>query len=307
MENNVIGVTAKSFLDNKTLVTELKKTFPDFEILTAGTNQEILEKSRYALVGREAINGHTLSPRLRTIIKYGVGLDNIDLDYCSKNNVSVYYAPGVNRDEVVEQTLGFMIGLSRNLYRANTEMHQGEWIKDGGRSLSELTVGIIGAGSIGGKLAEILATLFRPKLMICDIVDKSHLAQTWNAKLASLEECLAACDIITFHVPLTTQTKDLVSDHHLMMMKPGLILINTSRGEVISETVLIRGLEQKIIAGAALDVFQEEPLAKDSKLRSFEQVILSPHTSGNSQAAVLKMGRAAIDLLKSAIQSSREC
>ncbi|MEI8025409.1 MAG: NAD(P)-dependent oxidoreductase [Pseudomonadota bacterium] len=306
MENNVIGVTAKSFLANKTLVTELKKTFPDFEILTTGTDQEILEKSRYALVGREPINAHTLPPRLRTIIKYGVGLDNIDLDYCSKNNASVYYAPGVNRDEVVEQTLGFMIGLSRNLHRANTEMHQGGWIKDGGRSLSELTVGIIGAGSIGGKLAELLATIFRPKLMICDIVDKSHMAQNWNTRLASLEECLAACDLITFHVPLTSQTRDLVSDRHLAMMKPGLMLVNTSRGEVISETALIRGLEQKIIAGAALDVFHEEPLAQDSKLRSFKQVILSPHTSGNSHAAVLKMGRAAIELLKSAILSSRE-
>ena len=306
MENNIIGVTAKSFLSNKTLVAELKKTFPDFQILTAGTDQEILDQSRYALVGRELINSHTLPPKLKTIIKYGVGLDNIDLEYCSKSNVSVYYAPGVNREEVVEQALGFMIGLSRNLYRANSEMHKGEWIKDGGRSLSELTVGIIGAGNLGGKLAEILSTTFRPKLMICDTVDKSPLAQNWNARLASLEECLAFCDIITFHVPLTPQTINLVSDHHLTMMKPGLMLINTSRGEVISETALIRGLEQKIIAGAALDVFHEEPLAKDSKLRSFEQVILSPHTSGNSHAAVLKMGRAAIELLKSAIQSSRE-
>jgi phosphoglycerate dehydrogenase-like enzyme len=89
-------------------------------------------------------------------------------------------------------------------------------------------------------------------------------------------------------------------------MKPGLMLINTSRGEVLSEQTLIRGLEQKIIAGAALDVFHEEPLAKDSKLRSFDQVILSPHTSGNSEAAVLKMGRAAIDLLKSITQPGKD-
>lgn len=297
----MIGVTAKSFLGNPTLLGELIKSFPGFSIVTTGSDQEILARAHYALVGREPIHELTLPPQLKKIVKYGVGLDNIDLEYCKKVGVSVFHAPGVNREEVVEQTLGFMIGMSRSLFHANKQMHQGTWNKNGGRSLSELCIGIIGAGNVGGKLAEVLAQLFRPRLMICDLEDKSQLALNLNARLASYEECLGACDMLSFHVPLTSKTRHLFSKRHLPLLKPGCILINTSRGEVLEESALVLGLEQGVIQGVALDVFDEEPLPAASKLRSFDQAVLSPHIAGNSQAAVLKMGRAAIDLLKVAV------
>ena len=305
MENKVIGVTAKSFLGNQTLVAELMKSFPNHTVLTTGTDEDILGKSHYALVGREPIHALTVPPQLKTIVKYGVGLDNVDLEFCQKAGISVFHAPGVNRDEVVEQTLGLMIGMTRNLFHANQEMHQGTWIKNGGKSLSELCIGIIGAGNVGGQLAEVLARVFRPKLLICDIADKSQLALNLNAKLAGFEECLRACDVVSFHVPLTTKTRNLFSEQHLPLLKPGCILINTSRGEVLSESALVLGLERGLIHGAALDVFDEEPLPLTSKLRSLDHVVLTPHIAGNSQAAVLKMGRAAMDLLKTAVEANR--
>ena len=297
MPARTIAVTATSFKANASLMAELKSALPSWKVISDGSFSDLLESASYLLVGREKIDATTLKPHHKAIVKYGVGLDNIDLKACENAGVPVYSAPGVNRDEVVEQTLGLMIGLTRNLFYSNQEVHSQIWNKNGGRSLSELTVGIIGAGNIGTRLTEVLAKTFRPKILICDILDKSHLSTHFNAQQVDFEECLRSSDILTFHVPLTDGTREMFNRNSLDNVKPGCFVINTSRGEVICDATLLQGLEKKIIRGAALDVFTEEPLPLESPLRSRPEIILTPHIAGNSGAAVLKMGRAAIQLL----------
>lgn len=293
-----IAVTATSFQNNSTLMAELRSAFPNWNIRSQGDFKDLFNSASYLLVGREKVDASTLRPHHKAIVKYGVGLDNIDFSACEAMGISVYSAPGINRDEVVEQTLGFMIGLSRNLFYANQEMHAHVWNKNGGQSLSELTVGIIGAGNIGTRLTEVLSKTFRPKILICDVKDKSHLSMHFNAHLVDYAECLRSSDILTFHLPLTDSTQNMFSRDSLKLVKPGCFIINTSRGEVICEESLIEGIQKKLIRGAALDVFPHEPLPKESPLRSYSEIVLTPHIAGNSEIAVLKMGRAAIELLK---------
>lgn len=300
MPAKTIAVTATSFKADASLMAELRGAFPSWKVISEGSFTDLLDSASYLLVGREKIDITTLRPHHKAIVKYGVGLDNIDIKACEDTGVFVYSAPGVNRDEVVEQTLGYMIGLSRNLFYSNQEVHSHIWNKNGGRSLSELTIGIIGAGNIGTRLTEVLAKTFYPKILIYDIKDKSYLSSHFNAHQVGFDECLRSSDILTFHVPLTNTTRGMFNGDSLELVKPGCFVINTSRGEVVCDVALVQGVEKKIIRGAALDVFSEEPLPLESPLRSRPEIILTPHIAGNSKAAVLKMGRAAIRLLVTA-------
>lgn len=282
-------------------MNELFVTFPDFEIIYDRPYREILAKSDYAIVGRERINQESLTPRLKAISKYGVGVDNIDFDDCKKNSTHVFFTPGVNKEEVVELTLGQMIVLSRNMIGCSKLLENKIWSKNGGRSLSELTIAIIGVGNIGTLLARVLTSTFRPKILLCDILDKNRLCQEINALQVPYEQCLREADLISFHVPFDLTTQNLFNSHCLKFVKRGVMIINNSRGECVNELAIIEGLKEGIIGQVALDVFAEEPLPIDSGLTDFPQVFLTPHIAGNSEAAVLKMGRAAITGLLAAI------
>jgi len=282
-------------------MNELETAFPDANIIYGKPYQELLAQAEYAIVGREIINAKVLSPNLRVISKYGVGLDNIDFHACKSNKTDVYFSPGVNREEVVELTLANMIILTRNMIHSNQMLKKGIWLKNGGKSLSELTVALIGLGNIGTLMAETLVSTFRPRLLLCDILDKSQLSHQLNAPQLSFEECLRQADLISFHVPFDHSTKSLFNCKSLEILKPGAIIINTSRGEVVDEEALTTGVERGIIKSAAIDVFCEEPLNSNSKLNGIPEIFLTPHIAGNSLSAVLKMGRAAIDRLKETI------
>jgi D-3-phosphoglycerate dehydrogenase len=199
----------------------------------------------------------------------------------------------VNCVAVAEQTIGLMIGLSRNLFSNVQLLRQGAWNKNGGRSLSDLRVGVIGVGFIGKAVVRALE-FFGAEVLCHDIVDIQEFASTQGADVVSLDELLQKSDIVSLHVPLTDLTREMICKRTLSIMRPGSMLVNTARGEIIQMDDLYESLKSGHLAAAALDVFPDEPFL-DRKFLEMKNVICTPHTSGNSEGAILAMGRAAIE------------
>jgi phosphoglycerate dehydrogenase-like enzyme len=294
----LVAVTGRSFSAHPELRCLLQECFSHVRFNEQGqyfSSQELvdfLQNSSAAIIATEKIDEQVLSrlPDLRVISKYGVGMDNIDLEACAKYGVEVRSSEGANAFEVAEHTLGVMIGLSRRLFVNCELMRTGRWQKKGGRSLSELTIGLVGFGHIGKSVAKLLAP-FSPKLLVND------LEEVPGYQNASKEEIFQSADIVSLHLPLTEQTHNLVGEKMLSLMRPESALINTARGAIVDTNALIKALKEKRPAFAYLDVFASEPL-QDEELSQVPNLFLTPHTAGGSEQAVMNLGLAAIKNLK---------
>ena len=238
---------------------------------------------------------------MKIIAKYGVGLDNLDVEAAEELGIAVGWTGGVNKRSASEQTLGFMLGLSRNLFFSSFILKQGKWEKEGGRLLSESCVGIIGCGHIGTDVVRLLQP-FNCRVLICDLLDKSGVEEAYRVTQVSLEQLLAEADVVSLHVPLTELTHFMVNDEFLQQMKPHAHLVNNSRGPIVNQQALKNALQQKIIAGAALDVYEIEP-PEDLEFLDLPNLMVTPHIGGSANEAILAMGRSAISHLKRHFQN----
>lgn len=299
-----ITVTSPSFSKNKLLSSEISSIFPNVKLNLDGVRFdkqgliEYLKDADAAVVGLEMIDDDVLAacPKLKIIAKYGVGLDSIDLEACKKRGVSIGWSGGVNRLSVAEMALGFMLMLCRNLYMTSNQLKSGTWNKSGGVQLSGKTVGIIGFGYIGQELARLLAP-FGCKVIANDIADKTKEVEALGVELVDKSRIFAESDIVTVHTPLTAQTKNIINKDTLSLMKKTAFVINTARGGIVDEEALKTALQGGMIAGAALDVYLEEPPV-DKELLGLPNLICTPHIGGNAEEAVLAMGRSAIAHLR---------
>ena len=194
-----------------------------------------------------------------------------------------------------------MLGLCRNVFSTGYPLKQSKWEKEGGQQLTGKIVGVIGCGNIGSDLIQLLAPL-QCNLLVCDIVDKSEFCRKHNAAQTSLENLISKSEIVSLHVPLTSLTKKMVNKSFLDQMKLTAYLINTSRGDVVDQEALKTALLRGDIAGAALDVFVEEP-PSDEEFLSLPNLMVTPHIGGNAKEAVEAMGRSAIEHLVSFFKS----
>ena len=298
-----VKVSTIAFSKNKYLVECLLKEFPDAEVNTEGVRVNGSDLVDYfynvegAIIGLELITPTILEqlPKLKMISKYGVGLDNIDLNACKDRNVQIGWTGGVNKRSVTEMTLGFMLMLSRNLFTTSNKLKQLVWDKKGGSQLTGKTIGIIGLGNIGKDLVSLLQP-FGCDFLVNDIKDISDYARLHNLSCVSKEEIYKNADIITIHTPLTKKTSNLINSEVFSVMKPTAFLINTARGGIVNEIDLKFALENKIISGAALDVYESESVLNEGLL-ALPNLICTPHTGGNANEAVLAMGLSAIDHL----------
>lgn len=299
-----IKVTSISFSKNEFLVSELKKFFPNSVVnekfIRFKDNDLInyLSDADGAIIGVEDINDNVLKqlPNLKFISKYGVGLNNIDIDSCKNRNVKIGWVGGVNRYSVAEQTVCFMIMLSRNLYISSNELkYNYSWVKNGGFQIRNKKIGIIGLGFIGKEVVNLLKP-FNCEILANDIIDLSNFAKANGIKLVSKETILKSCDIITIHTPLDNSTINMISNKEFNLMKDTSFIINTSRGGIIEENALYYALKNKLISGAALDVYLDEP-KPFKKLCQIRNLICTPHIAGNSIESVKGMGMASIDHL----------
>jgi D-3-phosphoglycerate dehydrogenase / 2-oxoglutarate reductase len=219
----------------------------------------------------------SLMSRCLLIQQPSVGFDGIDHRAAAELGIPVANAAGHNRDGVADWTIMAILVLLRHAARGDREMRAGAWPAPTmrGRELGSMTVGIVGIGNIGQAVAGRLRA-FGTRVLYTDVAPIG-LAGATSLPLAEL---LAAADVVTVHVPLDQDTRGLVGEAELARMRPGALLVNASRGPVVDEAALLAALRSGHLGGAALDVFEVEPLAADSPLRSLENVFLSPHTAG---------------------------
>jgi D-3-phosphoglycerate dehydrogenase len=299
-----VAVTSPSFSKHPDLIAEMENSFSDFKLNTKGTRFSTSELIEYlqgydaAIVGLDEINKTVIDalPELKIIAKYGVGLNNIDLDYCKQKNIKIGWTGGVNKLSVAEMVIGNAISLLRNLYVSSNQLKNGDWIKNGGQQLSGKTVGIIGVGHIGKEVIRLLKP-FNCEILVNDIINQDEYYKTVKVQQADKETIFKQAHVITIHTPLTEQTKNIVNKQSLNTMKQDAIIINTARGGIVNQDDLKEALLNQKIGGAALDVYDKEPVT-DMDLLSIPNLINTPHVGGNSKEAVKAMGMSAIRHLK---------
>lgn len=298
-----VKVSTIAFSKNKLLVETLLNHFPDAEVNDSGkriNDGELIDyfaDAEAVIVGLERITPELLDklPKLRIIAKYGVGLDNIDLIACKNRGILVGWSGGINKRSVAEMALGFMIALCRNLFSTSNELKQFIWNKSGGVQLSGKTIGIIGLGNIGKELVLLLKP-FGCNILVNDIEDVSEFATANNLQCVDKNTLISLSDIVSIHTPLTSETRNMFTIKEFNQMKKSTFIINTARGGIINELDLKIALKEKIIAGAALDVYETEP-PSDKELLELPNIICTPHTGGNAAEAVYAMGESAINHL----------
>ncbi len=302
INNLVVGVTTVAFSKNETLIAQLqnigfKKVLTNVEGKRFSKDELILFLSQcdVAIVGLDEIDKSVLSQttKLKAISKYGVGLNNINFEDCNKYNVDVLHTQGVNKRSVSEMTFGFMLGLARNLFLTSNLLKNGTWKKDGGMQLSGKKIGIIGVGNIGKDLISLLKP-FNCEILVNDIVDQKKYYEENKLLEVSKEFIFKNADFITVHVPLDRTTENIINKKSLSTMKSSSFVINTARAGIINQEDLKWALQNEIIAGAAIDVYDNEP-PLDKELLLFPNLINTPHIGGNSKEAVEAMGISAIN------------
>jgi D-3-phosphoglycerate dehydrogenase len=299
-----VAVTSKSFSKNEILIKEFSKNFNEIKLNHSSkklTDEELIDFLKDcdgAIIALEEFNKNVIDnlPNIKAISKFGVGLNNIDIEYAKSRNIKIGWEKGVNKQSVAEMTLGFMLMLIRNLYVTSNLLSNGIWQKNGGYSLYNKTIGIIGVGNIGQELINLLKA-FNCTILVNDVINQDEYYKKYNLKEVSKEEIFRHSDIITIHTPLNEQTNNLININTLQLMKRSAFLINTARGEIVNLNDLKFALKTNLIAGAAIDVYHEEP-PKDLELLGLPNLICTPHIGGNSEEAVLAMGRSAIKQLK---------
>ncbi len=224
-------------------------------------------------------------PRLKVIAKWGTGIDSIDQQACAAHGVAVRNTPDAFSQPVADSVLSYMLCFARNPLAMDIAMKQGVWQKIPGRALNECTLGVLGVGDVGRAVVR-RAAAFGMRLLGCDprTPPDDFLAAT-GITMVEQATLLAEADFISMNCDLNPTSHHLINAATLAQVKPTAILINTARGPVVDEPALIAALQQGQLAGAALDVFEHEPLPADSPLRSMHNVLLAPHNSNSSPKA----------------------
>lgn len=255
---------------------------------------EFLRGHPKAITGLETLDERLFRavPELRVVSKYGVGLDMIDVDAARRHGVRVWWTPGVNRQAVAELTVCLMIALCRRVVPLALDTREGRWHQPVGRQLSSAAVGILGCGHVGQRVAR-LCRAFGAAVLAHDIRMYDEFYRETGVRPVTKDVLLAESDIVTIHVPLDASTLGMIGARELTHMKASAFLLNTARGGIVDEAALKQALVDGRLAGAACDVFAEEP-PTDPGLLTLPTFIATPHIGGSTQESVLAMGRAAI-------------
>jgi len=224
-------------------------------------------------------------PRLKVISKWGTGIDSIDAEACSRYEIKLCRTPNAFTLPVADTVMGYILAFARRQAWMDREMKRGKWEKLPGKALGECTLGVIGVGNIG-KAVTRRASSFGMKIYGTDIIEIDHVFVTETGiKMTSLESLLSDSDFVSVNCDLNPTSYHLINGDTLALMKPDAVLINTARGPIVEEKALIEALQTKRLAGAAMDVFEQEPLPLESPLLKMDNVMLAPHNSNSSPAA----------------------
>ncbi len=225
------------------------------------------------------------APRLKVISKWGTGIDSLDAEACSRYGVQIGRTPNAFTTPVADTVLGYMLAFARRQPWMDKAMKNGEWEKIPGYTLSEKTLGVVGVGDVG-KAVVRRARAFGMKILGVDIVDVDHVFVSESGiEMTTHEKLFAQADFISINCDLNPTSQHLINAESLALMKPTAIVINSARGPIVHEEALIAALQAGKLGGAALDVFEFEPLPEDSPLKKMDNVMLAPHNANSSPAA----------------------
>jgi phosphoglycerate dehydrogenase-like enzyme len=248
--------------------------------LTEAQLLEWLPGIKAALAGSEPYTARVLDayPQLRVIARVGVGYDAVDVEAATKHGCAVTITPGTNEGSVAEHAFCLMLGLARELVPQHLALKEGGWPRRATLPLRGRTLGIAGLGRIGKAMA-LRGTAFGMRILAYDPVPDKAFAANHQVTLVPFEQLLAEADYLTLHLPVTKESRYLINRRTLRLMKPTAFLINTARGVIVNEADLLEALRNKQIAGAGLDVFEEEPPGKHP-LFELDNVLVTPHAGG---------------------------
>lgn len=305
-DSTPVAVTSRSFSRHPALRDMLlsryeRVTFNDDGRKLAGLSLiEFLRGHVKAITALETLDESVFValPELKVVSKYGVGLDMLDLAAMERHGILLGWTGGVNKRSVAELVIAFAITLLHRITEASQEVRRGVWRQIVGHQLSQLTVGIVGCGHVGKDVA-VLFRAFDCKMLAHDILDFPDFYSKNQITPAGLEEVLGQSDVVTLHLPLDDSTRNMLNRKRLALMKPGAILINTARGNIVDEAALKEVLLAGKLTGAAFDVFSTEP-PDDPELLNLPNFLATPHIGGSTEEVILAMGKAAIEGLESA-------
>jgi D-3-phosphoglycerate dehydrogenase / 2-oxoglutarate reductase len=238
------------------------------------------------------------NPQMRVIARSGVGYDAVDLEAATKCGAAVCIAPGTNQGSVAEHTFALMLGFTRHIPARHGALVNGKWNRLMSVPLRGKTLGLAGLGRIG-KAVATRALAFDMKVMAYDPIPDTAFCAVNNIALVSFDRLLAESDFLSLHLPLMVGTKHIINRDTLSRMKSGAVLVNTSRGGLVCEKDLVAALQEGKLAGACLDVFEEEPTPADNPLRFLPNVILTPHNAGVDVRSLEDMARSAAEAIAS--------
>lgn len=282
-------ITTVPFADTNRLPLELLESAGvDYTInplgrrLKEGELGEMIVDAEVLIAGTEPVTDLVMARarNLRLISRVGIGLDSVDLAAAERRGIAVSYTPDAPAPAVAELTFGLMLALLRHVHVANLQLHSGKWQRHMGRRLAEVTVGIIGTGRIGARVLRRIPAFGTPRVLVNDLNPQPKLVPELKLEWVSKEQIYRDADLISLHLPLTMQTRDMIRREQLLLMKPDVLLINTSRGGIINEHDLAETMRTGHIGAAAIDVFDHEPYA--GELTSIERCLLTAHMGSMS-------------------------
>jgi D-3-phosphoglycerate dehydrogenase len=249
--------------------------------------------ARTAVISAEVVRA---SPKLKIVSRHGVGVDSVDVTECTRQGVLVTITGDANSAAVSEQAFGMLLALASKLVPANALVKAGRWERERfvGVELGGKTLGLIGLGRIGSRMARQALAFDMAGLVYDPYVEAEQIRQV-GATPVDLPTLLSQADFVSLHVPLTKETRHLIGRAELALMKPSAFLVNTARGGLIDEEALYEALVGDKLAGAALDVFEQEPLPANYPLAQLDNVLCSPHVAGQTAEALIKMSVGAAD------------
>jgi len=286
-------------VDKSEKLIELRK-HATVEVALSGEEKQLIEKVTdiEVIITGGPITAAVINaaPKLKMIQTTSVGFDYIDEATASAKGVIICNVAGVNANSVVELDFGMILDIARRIGAHNRLMREGGWARVEVERQVEIrnsTIGIVGLGAIGSRMAQFATQAFHMKVLACDPYITEARAQQFNAELVDIETLFKKSDIVTIHVPLNNETHHMIDEKLFRLMKPTAIFVSSSRGPIVDEKALIKILQEKKISGACLDVYETEPLQKDSPLRTLDNVSLVPHI-GSTPGIMVEMRETAV-------------
>lgn len=309
--NMKIVVTPRGFakcgLDNVKIIEDAGFSVEYNDTGNAYTKEEFYEKTSDAdgvvvgveLVDKAYVDAH---PNLKAVVKFGVGTDNIDVDYCREKGIFVGRTVGSNARSVAETAISFLFADSKNVYESISDTRANKWTKQTGYELEGKTIGIVGFGAIGKKVAQMAFGLGMKVLAYDPYFIDPEAAQSFCVEVAEFEDILKRADFVSLHVPLTAETVNYIAMKELKTMKPTAVLINTARGGIVNEEDLFEALSANVIRAAYFDVMVNEPPKADEPLLSLSNFYLTPHIASRSKEAEKKTAAMATQIMIDALK-----